>query len=709
MVIKLTSYGACGEVTGSLHMLSFDEGEESLKILLDAGAFQGLDSEELNGYLPHSINPQDIRYIFLSHSHFDHCGRLPMLVKRGFTGKIISTPVTRDLAFIILDDMLKIQKGKQQEKENGNGIEKTNDGKDSSVDDSEKDLGLLFSEKDVERTKQLFTPIPMEFGDWESDDGKLKVEFVNSEHIIGGVSIKITKPISLLYTGDLGGGRSSLHEIPSPVGKGNEIVDYLIIESTYGNREIEKSDALSLQNAIEYVKESGGRLLIPVLAVDRAEELLHLIKDLGVKEKVYFDTPLGLEVLEIYTRNRYDLPKIAKKLEQYGEYQGSIHYLAHGLSKTLQQGKGEVDFKEIFKPAGFEKVISNKKSMEIAGAKFPCIIIASSGMLEGGRIMRYLPGILEDNRNIVLFTSYQGEGTLGRQLIDGEKEVHVNYKIKNTEGEIEDVSKKVFVNASIRRIEGLSAHADKNDLLEYINKFRILPKKIFVVHGETDASESLKSEIERKFRVETIVSQFNVSYELSESATNENVITKDITNIDVLRESKIVKFENRAGKIFAPYWGFIVDNGNSYKLVSQDEMQKNLLDALCLEKDKLLPVEERSDIGEEFEGPDNIIESKKYVDVLIKAFDDKIISKGLIKQLKDGIEKGKSEYLYIIDNKLSHDVLIARQVDLDKIDVKIDREKTNDMIATCLRRGAKLNIRFLKESIDKINEKLRDR
>lgn len=705
MKTKLTSYGATGTVTGSMHLLEFDNEEnneeDSLKILLDAGAFQGLDSEELNGYLPHSLNPQEIKYTFLTHGHFDHCGRLPMLVKRGFTGQIICTPVTRDISYVVLDDMLKVQKGKMEEKKKEQG---NVDNSDSEVVEQDKDLGMLFSEKDIERTKTLFTPIQMDFGEWKSDDDKIRVEFINSEHIIGGASIKITKPISLLYTGDLGGGRSSLHGIPSPI----KDVDYLIIESTYGNREIAKSDALALQKAIEDVKENGGRLLIPVLAVDRAEELLYLIKELGVKERVYFDTVMGLEVLDIYTYNRYQLSKVAKRLEQYGENQTSIHYLSHELSKTVQ--KDEVDFRTIFKPYGFEKVPSNKKSMEIAASKFPAIIIASSGMLEGGRIMRYLPGTLEDNRNIILFTSYQGEGTLGRRLIDGDKEVHVNYKIKNAEGEIEEVSKKVFVNASIRRIEGLSAHADKNDLLEYINKFRILPKKIFVVHGETDASENLKKEIETKFRVETIVSQFDIGYELSESTTNVNIVTKDITNIDVLRESGILKFENKAGKIYAPYFGCVVDNGNSYKLASQEEMQKTLMDILNLGKEKLLPEEVDSRCSEkEIEGEDSVAEAQKYVNTLVKAYDDKIISKGLIKQLKDGIEKGKSEYLHIIDNKLKNDVLIQRTVDLQKIGMVIDRDETNTMVGNVLRRGAKLNVKLLSESIDRINEILRDK
>lgn len=230
MIIKLTSYGACSEVTGSLHMLSFGNmngDNEELKILLDAGAYQGLEAQELNSYLPHSIDPMSIKYILISHAHYDHLGRLPMLVRRGFSGKIICTPVTRDLAFIVLDDMLKIQKGKQQEKDSEN-LNGKDDGSNINDIEKDRDLGLLFSEKDIERTKQLFVPITQDFGEWESDDGKLVVEFVNSEHIIGGASILIKKPIILLYTGDLGGGRSSLHGIPSPAGIGN--VDYLMIE-----------------------------------------------------------------------------------------------------------------------------------------------------------------------------------------------------------------------------------------------------------------------------------------------------------------------------------------------------------------------------------------------------------------------------------------------------------------------------------------------
>jgi metallo-beta-lactamase family protein len=746
MTIHLTSFGATEEVTGSMHLINIGniEKDDSLKILLDCGAFQGLASEERNSWLPPSINPMQIKYIFLTHGHYDHIGRLPVLVNRGFRGKIICTPVTRDISFIVLDDMLKVRMGKQAEKEKDkNGISTIGDGSVSD-DEKDKDLGVLFSEKDIAMAKSLFAPIGTNYGKWTSDDGSLVVSFLNSEHIIGSASILIEKPISLLYTGDLGGNRSSLHGVPSPIdvncndASKKGIVDYLIIESTYGDRIIEKSDALALQKAVEDIKESGGRLLIPVLAVDRAEEILYLLKDMGIEEKVYLDTPMGMEVLDVYLHNRYELTKIAKRFETHGEYQDSIHYLGGGLSQ--KPGKGVVDFKVIFKPKGFEKVMSNNKSQELANSKSSCIILASSGMLEGGRIMRYLPNILEDNRNILLFTSYQGEGTLGRQLMDGEKEVHIKYRTMrkgivdnssnssnagaNTEGNnsttiIEDVVKKVNVKCSIRRIEGVSAHADKNDLLEYINKLKILPKKVFVVHGERSSSYALKDEIEKRFRVETIVPKFNVSYELVESSTKENIVTKDMTNVDVLKNAGLLKFENIAGKLISPFAGWVVDNEKGFTLMSQDDIQKILRTNLEVRvEDKLY--DEAVKKAKEFEESeisdteiDDVVIVQKFIDTLIDLFDKKLISKGLIKQLITAIGKGRSEYTKIVSKRIENKGLVLEDIDLQSVGLPPLSEKqrtdTTLILEELLRKSTGMKIRVLKESLDKVYENIKDK
>jgi metallo-beta-lactamase family protein len=481
MTVKLRSLGAAGEVTGSLHIL--DLGDE-LKILLDAGSFQGLNAGEKNMNLPSSIDPMSIKYIFISHGHVDHIGRLPLLVKRGFHGQIISTSATKDISFIVLDNMVKVQ--------------------NSNIDfEKDKDIGSI-TEKDIEITKRLFEPIEKDYGKWTSEDGKLVVNFLNAEHIVGSSSIYIEKPIRLLYTGDLGGTRSSLHGVAKPP---ESDVDYLIMESTYGNREIGKSDTMVLVNAINDIREYGGRLLIPILAIDKAEEILALLKSLSVEENVYLDTPMGLDVLSVYTGNSFK--KVSEKFNRVK---------IKGRNLNVDQ------LHYFFTPKNFIEVTQKNPDI-VMNSRGNCIILSSSGMLEGGRIMKYLPGILEGSRNTVLFCSFLGEGTLGKRILDGKKEVY----IKNTDNKMI----KVNVEASIRKMDGISGHADKNDLLAYLGKLRILPKKIFLIHGEPNASKYLKNEIEYMFKIPTIVSKYDVEYELNNDVGNETerrqVVTKEMT------------------------------------------------------------------------------------------------------------------------------------------------------------------------------------
>lgn len=468
MTAKLTSFGGCSCVTGSMHLLDLsEEVGYPMKILLDAGSFQGKDVREKNSCLPDGLNPMDINYILLSHAHLDHVGRLPMLVRRGFHGKIICTTATRDITFIVLDNMIKVQ--------------------NSDTDfEKDKDIGLL-TEKNIELTKRLFVPIRKEYGKLGSSDGKFVVTFINAEHIAGSACIYIEKPIKLLYTGDLGGSRSSLHKIPIPPAGG---IDYLIIESTYGNRVIEKRDAMVLINAIKDIKENRGRLLIPILAIDRAEEILALMKSLNVEETVYLDSPMALDVLSIYTSNSF-----VKVSDKFNRVQ----------IKDRNLNADQVYYS--FKPKNFIEVSKNTKLVS------NCIILSSSGMLEGGRILKYLPDILDYPNNIILFTSYLGKGTLGRRILDGE----------------------VKVKASVRKMDGISSHADKNDIMEYISKFSYLPKTAFVVHGESNASENLKKEIENTFGITTIIPNYNEEYELPKIDENEIrrvVVTKNKEPID---------------------------------------------------------------------------------------------------------------------------------------------------------------------------------
>ena len=335
-----------------MHLLTLD----NISILLDAGAYQGFDSEKKNAE-KFPFNPKDVNYIFLTHAQLDHVGHLPILGRGVFQSGIISTRATKEIAIRILEDSLKIQQeeGKQP----------------------------LFSEFYLEQVKELFITVDNESSVWEDNKNKLKIRFIPSEHILGSTSILIGEPVSLLYTGDLGGVMSSLHDIPEPC----ESCDYLIIESTYGDRSLERTnqDILNkLNKCIQNTIGNKGKLLIRVFSVDRAEEILFLLKKLNTKETVYLDTPMGIDILDLYQSYKYHLFKIANNFKNYDIK----------------------DVNKIFHPEKFERVRSNKKSVLLVSSNEPCIILASSGMLEGGRVINHLPYILPHEQNMILFTGF---------------------------------------------------------------------------------------------------------------------------------------------------------------------------------------------------------------------------------------------------------------------------------------------------------------
>lgn len=705
----LISYGGVGEVTGSMHMIVFNEDlENETKILLDAGGFQGFDSYAKNAYLPGSINPMDIKYIFLTHSHYDHIGRLPMLVQRGFSGKIICTPTTRYISYRMLDDMLYIQKGE---------IERV----------SISPLTGLFDEKDVEKTKRLFDNSGCtgddDYPEWEEKDKDgntyIKIRFIPSEHILGSASILVLQPIRLLYTGDIGGGRSNLHGIPKPSGD----VDYLMIESTYGNRNMEKSDVLQLSETIEDIKKSGGRLLIPVLAVDRTEEILYLLRKLGIKEKVYLDTPMGVDILDIYSENKFLLSRIKS------EFTTGI--------PGIKEERNINDLKKIFRPENFQILYGKVMSTALVDSNESCIILASSGMLQGGRIMQYLPRLLEDDKNILLFTSYQAEGSLGRMILDGAKEV--NYEIflyeVHTEGEDlrkEYISKRIISNVKcqIRKIEGLSAHADMNGLLNYINEFEIFPGKIFIVHGEKDVSEVLSGEIKKRFRTKTTIMAYNVRYDLNECGIVIKEKVKDISNIQVLKENGILRFWNVGEKLIASFAGWVVDNGDNYSLASQEEIQnmlerhigiKNIggVESLDSQNATTAMMEIKNEKKKENDINDIDVEDKEVlgsidlINTLFTYYNEGYISKGLIKSLIENAEKGMNEYTKTIEKRIRGKDLILDDIELERrgSKEKFDKEKRDELgekLGNILKRSTKMNRDVLCGSLTNIRNEIKD-
>jgi len=451
--MKLKFLGAAERVTGSNYYLE----AEGRKFLVDCGMFQGgVDAFEKN-FEPFGFDPKTIDVVVVTHSHIDHIGRLPKLVKDGFGGRIYSSRPARDFAKIFLEDEFKIM---------SEGAEKQ--GKEP-----------LWSESDFEKTFRL----------WESIDyrqsitvGGATIEFFDAGHILGGAIVKIfAEGKVIVFSGDLG-------NPPAPIIPPTEKIDYadfVVIESTYGGRIHEgfEERKLKLERTIEDIESRSGVLLIPAFAMERTQELLYEINDLVEHHRVrqmpvFVDSPLAIKATEIY-----------KKYEDY--FNKEAKYLI---------SRGE----DIFNFPGLIITRTSEESKKIELTPPPKVIIAGSGMSTGGRILFHERVYLGDPKNIILFVSYQVKGTLGRQIKDGAKKVKI-------------MGEEIDVRAEVREISGYSAHADQIQLFDWISSIvrdSERPQKVFVTHGEKEQSEALAARIMDELGVEAVIPKENEEFNL---------------------------------------------------------------------------------------------------------------------------------------------------------------------------------------------------
>ena len=446
--------GAAGTVTGSKHLLnvSGDATGSGFQVLIDCGLFQGQKEWRQRNWEPSPIPPNQIEAIILTHAHLDHCGYIPRLVKQGFNGPIYATSATIDLCGVILPDSGHLQE------EDAAYYNKTHS--------SKHDPALpLYTEQDALDCMRLFKAVNMEQVVQLSP--KLSFRFVRAAHIMGSGMAEITctdgpTPRKLLFTGDIGRVRDSRVAPGKVVYAGpfeGEAVDVLVMESTYGNRLHPTTDPRpELAKTIKDTVARGGTIVVPAFAVERTQKFLFMIKDLMEtgqipRVPVHFDSPMAIKAIEIFL----------KHTEEYSEE-----------AKALIQKYGSP-----LKWQGYFFDTKQEDSKKINDSHFPQIIVSSSGMATGGRILHHLLHRLSDPKNTVIFIGFQAPGTRGATIKSGAKSVRI-------------FNEDVAIRASVASIEQFSDHADTPELLEWLRTFKKAPQVTYLVHGEPAASSQLR-------------------------------------------------------------------------------------------------------------------------------------------------------------------------------------------------------------------------
>lgn len=464
--MKLVFSGAAHEVTGSCHYINAC----GKNILLDCGMEQGRDIYE-NQEVP--VAPSDIDYVFLSHAHIDHSGYLPLIYKNGFRGNIFTTVATADLCDIMLRDSAHIQ---EFEAEWRNRKAKRS---------LEKPYEPLYTMNDAEGAVQLL--VPCNYNERiEICDG-IDIEFTDIGHLLGSSSIKIwlteneiTK--TLVFSGDIGNTNQPLIEDP----KYTDEADYVIMESTYGDRyHGERPDYYTaLANHIQTTFDRGGNLVIPAFAVGRTQEMLYFIRKIKEDKmikghdgfKVYVDSPLAVEATRVFNKN-------------------TLAFYDEEALALIEKGINPIAFD------GLETSVTSDDSRAINFDKEPKVIISASGMCEAGRIRHHLKHNLWREESTILFVGYQAEGTLGRMLIDGADSVKL-------------FGEKIGVKAHIEILDGVSGHADKQGLIDWINGFKVKPKRVFIVHGQDEVTDEFAKCLADEYGYETFAPYSGAEFDL---------------------------------------------------------------------------------------------------------------------------------------------------------------------------------------------------
>lgn len=450
--MKITFLGAVETVTGSKYLVE----HEDTKIMVDCGLFQGGHKMVQRNWEEFPVDPRSIQAVVLTHAHIDHSGYLPLLVKKGFKGKIYCSQATYQLCQILLLD-------------NGNLQEEATKRFNEHRDPSKPVAKPLYTKADAEYSLRFFQVVDVET---PFNIGQLKITLIRCSHIIGATFVVISDgKTTLSFSGDLGNPHQLIMKSPLHLTQ----TDYLVLESTYGDRLHEEGDPIkALGDLINKTVARGGNVLIPAFAVGRTQTILYCLYQLKQKKMIpdipiFLDSPMGISVTELFCNFKED----------------------HTLPESI--------CKDVFHIATYTRTTEESKGID--HRKGPVIIVAGSGMMNGGRMVHHLQFFISDPKSTVVLVGYQSEGTLGHDLLAGEKKINLFGTLYP-------------VRAKIKTVDLFSAHADYKEILDWLSYFKNAPKKIFLTHGDLESAESLKKKIEQRFGWTVIVPKYLDAFDL---------------------------------------------------------------------------------------------------------------------------------------------------------------------------------------------------
>jgi metallo-beta-lactamase family protein len=494
MSISIQFLGAVGTVTGSQFLVSAGD----RRVLVDCGMFQGSPEEVSRNRIPFAYAPGDLDAALLTHAHLDHCGRLPALVREGYHGPIFTTSGTADLAEIVLRDAAKLQaeaesRWRRKHPDQAAEYDAEMDSEEAARE-IEADLPghmrratprgatmtrvALYDERDVEQTVRQFHDVA--YGKMVEVATGVHAIFHDAGHILGSAIIELRvsdgrEETTIVFSGDLGRSDTPILRNPERLSH----ADYVLVESTYGDREHADHDK-AVEELAEAVREVGsdrGVMLVPSFAIGRTQEVMWVLDDLVRNGRIphlplYLDSPMASKATDVYLRHVEDYDAETVALLQSGE--SPLEYPGQTFTNSVEDSKS------------------------IRTRARPLIVVASSGMLTGGRIMHHLKDFLPDPACTLLFIGYQGEGTLGRHLQTGGKTARIDHE------EIE-------VRCRVKSISGFSAHADEHELAAWLSGFARddgAPQQVFVVHGDPDAASAFAERIRRELKLKAHIPRY---------------------------------------------------------------------------------------------------------------------------------------------------------------------------------------------------------